>query len=121
MQRTADGAGVKNDDGLRPIDPDSLVSMNLWMFTPEFLAGLDDRFAAFRKGIANPLRDEFLLPSIVDDMLRQGDTTVEVLRSEDRWYGVTYREDLPEVVKAIAALHEKGLYSEPLYSDLARE
>ena len=106
--------GGAEADG-RALDLEALVSMNLWMLTPEFVAVLDDGFAAFRASLKDPLKDEYLLPEIVDCLLKKGEATVEVLRSGDRWFGVTYQADLPTVVGEIAALHEKGVYTEPLY------
>ena len=112
--KTADGAAA---DG-QALDMESLVSMNLWMLTPAFVARLGDGFAAFRAGMKDPLKDEYLLPEIVDRLLKSGEATVEVLSTDDKWHGVTYQEDLPTVRAAIAALHEQGVYSEPLYGDV---
>ncbi len=112
--KTASGAEA---DG-KALDVESLVSMNLWMLTPEFLGTLEEGFAAFRQTMANPLKDEYLLPTIIGDSLADGKATVEVLRSEDRWFGVTYQADLPTVQDAIQALHDAGVYGEPLYDDL---
>lgn len=116
--RTADGAAVQEEDALRPIDVESLVSMNLWMLTPALFDVLESGFAAFRKTLNNPLKDEYLLPSVVDELLQAGRATVRVLSTGERWFGVTYKEDLPTVQSAIRALHDKGVYGEPLYSDL---
>ena len=116
--RTTEGAGVQEDGGVRPIDPESLVSMNLWMLTPDFVDLLEPGFAQFRTAMKNPLKDEYLLPTIVDGLLQEGRATVQVLSTEDRWFGVTYREDLPTVRQEIQALHDRGVYREPLYSDL---
>ena len=112
--KTPTGAAA---DG-KELDVESLVSMNLWLLTPEFVALLGDGFAEFRKKMTNPLKDEYLLPTIVDELLGKNEATVEVLRTDDKWFGVTYKEDLPTVVDAIRALHGKGVYSEPLYADL---
>jgi dTDP-glucose pyrophosphorylase len=112
--KTPDGAAA---DG-RALDTEALVSMNLWMLTPAFTARLEDGFAAFRRDLADPLKSEYLLPDIVDRLLKSGEATVEVLSTEDKWFGVTYHEDLPAVQEAIAALHAQGVYREPLYSDI---
>lgn len=116
--KTPEGAAVKDGENLRPIAPESLVSMNLWMLRPSFLEGLEEGFAAFRKTLRDPLKDEYLLPSIVDEHIQDGSATVQVLSTEGRWFGVTYKDDLPVVQNAIRALHESGVYSEPLYADL---
>ena len=112
--KTADGAAA---DG-RTLDTESLVSMNLWMLTPAFTARLEKGFAAFREGMTDPRKDEYLLPDIVDRLLKNGEATVEVLSTEDKWFGVTYHDDLPVVQEAIATLHAQGVYREPLYSDI---
>lgn len=116
--KTPEGAAARTDDGLRALDADCLVSMNLWMLTPEFVDLLEDGFAAFRKNMTDPLKSEYLLPDIIDRLLHGGGAAVRVLRSLDRWFGVTYREDLPEVREAIAALYEKGVYTPKLYDDI---
>lgn len=116
--KTAGGAAVQDGDTSTPIDVESLVSMNLWMLMPSFLDGLDAGFEAFRQSMKNPLKDEYLLPSIVDEHIQDGSATVQVLSTDGRWFGVTYREDLPTVQDAIRALHDKGVYGEPLYADL---
>ena len=112
--KTPNGAEAEG----HPLNTEALVSMNLWMLTPAFAECLPEGFAAFKEGMKNPLKDEYLLPEIVDRMLQKGDAAVEVLRTEDKWFGVTYQEDLPTVREAIAALYEKGVYSEPLYADI---
>ena len=96
---------------------DTLVSMNMWGFTPSFLRELKARFPEFiRKQVpANPMKAEFFLPSSVAELLAEGKATVEVLRSEDKWYGVTYAEDKPMVVAALRAMTEAGLYPEGLW------
>ncbi len=116
--KTADGAAVQEDGASVPIDVESLVSMNLWMLMPAFLDGLEAGFAAFRGSMKNPLKDEYLLPTIVDEHIQDGSAAVQVLSTDGRWFGVTYKEDLPVVQNAIRALHDKGVYSEPLYADL---
>lgn len=112
--KTADGAEA---DG-RALDTEALVSMNMWMLTPAFVARLDGGFAAFRANLANPLKDEYLLPDVVDRLLKKGEATVDVLRTDDKWFGVTYQADLGTVQEAIAALHAQGVYREPLYDDI---
>lgn len=110
--KTPDGAKT----GDRLLDAEALVSMNLWMLTPEFIDILESGFAAFRQNLKNPLKDEYLLPTVVDGLLHAGKATVTVLRTEEKWFGVTYQADLPTVVSAIRALHDSGVYTEPLYT-----
>ena len=95
-----------------PLDPDTLVSMNLWGLTPKYLEECKARFSAFldENLPKNPLKCEFLLPTVVSDLLKEGKATVRVLDSKDKWHGVTYKEDKPGVVAAFKELKAKGVY-----------
>ena len=112
--KTPDGAAVKGEEGLKLLDGDSLVSMNLWGFYPVFLETLRSGFPAFLDGLKNPLKDEYLLPVSVDALLKAGLVNVEVLTSADRWFGVTYQEDKQSVKDAFAELIAQGVYRSPL-------
>ena len=96
---------------------DTPVSMNMWGFTPSFLAELKARFPAFlaQKVPGNPMKAEFFLPGTVAELLAEGKVSVEVLRSGDKWYGVTYAADKPQVVAALRAMTEEGRYPEGLW------
>ena len=100
------------DDGEHPLDPDTLVSMNLWGLTPAYLKECRDRFPAFLDANLpkNPLKCEFLLPTVVSDLLKEGKADVRVLDSKDKWHGVTYKEDKPGVVEAFKKLKADGVY-----------
>ena len=115
---TIEGA-LYTEDGetYHRIPAGSPVSMNLWGFTPGFIAELEAGFPAFLRETMqrNPLKGEYFLPSAVDALLRAGKATVRVLRSDDRWYGVTYREDKPVVMNALRSLAEAGVYPTPLW------
>ena len=95
----------------------STVSMNMWGFTRSILDEIKAGFPAFlEKGIKeNPMKCEYFLPSVVSDLLAEGRATVTVLESEDKWYGVTYKEDKPVVVAAVQALKDEGLYPQKLW------
>ena len=96
---------------------DTVVSMNMFGFTPSFLAELKAGFPAFlaQQLPANPMKAEYLLPRSVDALLKQGKATVRVLQSADRWYGVTYAADKPLVVSALAKLTREGKYPDGLW------
>ena len=96
---------------------DTVVSMNLWGFTPSFLTEAEARFPAFldRTLKSGPLKGEYFLPSVVSALIEEGKARVKVLRSRDRWYGVTYHEDKPVVVDAIARMTQAGLYPDDLW------
>ena len=93
------------------------VSMNFWGFTPSMMKEMEERFPAFLENAIkeNPLKAEFYLPMAVDQLLKEGKAKVKVLKSTDRWYGVTYKEDRQSVVDALQAMKDKGIYPEKLW------
>ena len=99
------------------IDLESIVSMNFWCYPLEFIDVLKSKFPLFLNNLKDPLKDEFLLPIIADEMLKEG-TCYSVIPTDDRWFGVTYKEDKPLVVESIKKLIKDGVYKEDLYSDL---
>ena len=115
-----DGKVVYSEDGgnsWEDIAADSIVSMNLWGFSRDLMDNLDDSFTAFLKNEApaNPLKSEFFIPSVVENLLKEGRADVKVLKTNDKWFGVTYKEDKEAVVKAIRALKDKGVYPDRLW------
>ena len=91
--------------------------MNCRGFTPGFLIVLEEKFPAFLdKGLKeNPMKCEYFLPSVVEELLQEKKATVEVMESEEKWYGVTYKEDKKSVMDAIAAMKVQGTYPENLW------
>lgn len=116
IEKHADGPAYTEDDGKTwtKLPEDTIVSMNMWGFTSGILQELNDRFACFleRNLAKNPLKCEYFLPFVVDELLKENKAEVTVLKSPDRWYGVTYKEDKPVVVEAIKAMKAAGLYPE---------
>ena len=96
---------------------DTIVSMNMWGLTPNFLQYLEDNFPAFLETQLpqNPMKAEYLLPRSVDSMLKESNASVKVLKSADKWYGVTYAEDKPVVVAALKELTQQGKYPDGLW------
>ena len=94
------------------LDENSVVSMNLWGFTPAYVAQAKAGFAEFlRENLpVNPLKCEYYLPSVVTAALQDGKADVRVLTSTDKWHGITYREDKPELVAALQQMSAQGLY-----------
>jgi len=90
---------------------ETTVSMNMWGFDTNIFNELEVGFEKFLGSLENPLKSEFLLPCIVDDMIKNKNEKVKVLTTDDRWYGVTYKEDVDPVKSAIKSLVDKGLYS----------
>jgi hypothetical protein len=114
-----DGNGAKNTDpsgNVTPLTGDELVSMNMWGFTPAIFPQLRQRFRIFLENNGNDLKAEHYVPSAVNELVSSGQARVKVLRTNDAWFGVTYREDRPRVVNSIAALIEKGKYPEKLWN-----
>lgn len=101
---------------------DTVVSMNLWGFTKGYLEEAWARFPAFldRTLASDPLKGEYFLPSVVSQLIAEGRARVKVLRSGDKWYGVTYQEDKPVVVAAVADMTRRGLYPQALWEAQAR-
>ncbi len=112
--RTPDGAGIMTDDGIVPVDTGELVSMNMWGLHPEILPLFEEEFPRFLSSMKNELKDEYLLPIEIDSLLRAGLVDIEVLRSSEKWFGVTYHEDREMVQEAFAKLVENGVYPSPL-------
>lgn len=115
--KTPDGAAVARQDGtMEPLDPDSLVSMNFWGFTPDFIDELAVGFEHFLGNLSGrETTAEYLLPTIMDGLLKEDRVDLTVLQSNDRWFGVTYQEDVPHVRQAIADLIARGVYPEKLF------
>lgn len=119
IEKVGDDARFTEDDGKTwtPVSGGTIVSMNLWGFTKSFLTEAGDRFPAFLDDAlkTNPLKGEYFLPSVVSALIDEGKARVKVLRSHDKWYGVTYHEDKPVVVAAIAAKTADGTYPDNLW------
>ena len=114
--KTTDGAEA---DGVA-LDLESLVSMNMWGLTPDFLRLLEVGFVEFfqKEVPASPLKAEYLIPTFVGQLLQEGKLIVKVLRTDDSWYGMTYKEDVPAVKESFREMLEKGVYREELFADL---
>ncbi len=124
VERTKIVQGVRNpeyteDDGMswHELSGDDVVSMNLWGFQKSYLEEAWAGFPAFldRALAENPMRAEYYLPAVVSSLLSRHKARVRVLRSNDKWYGVTYQEDKPSVVQALGRLREKGQYPKLLW------
>lgn len=119
IEKMGDDARFTEDDGKTwtEVPGSTIVSMNLWGFTESFLKEAEARFPKFLDTTikTNPLKGEYFLPSVVTQLLEEGKARVKVLRSADKWYGVTYKEDKPCVVAAIAEKTASGLYPDKLW------
>ena len=104
------------DPAGRLLDGDAVVSMNFWGFHPSIFAALEDYLNSFLKNLApDDLKSECLLPALVDERIRAGRLRVDVLHTDARWFGMTYKEDHPLVQAEIARLHAEGVYPPSLW------
>ncbi len=92
------------------IPMDTVVSMNMWGFDTSIFSELETRFSDFLKNMKNPLKDEFFLPFVVDDLIKQREEKVRAFISDEKWYGVTYKEDAEGVRAALSKMEEEGFY-----------
>lgn len=97
------------------VQPDDLVSMNLFCFNVDLIQRLKEKFPIWLKENVNVPKSEFLIPTVVDELVHEGKATLKLLSTSSVWFGVTYKEDKPGVVKALAGLVEKGIYKKGLY------
>ena len=110
-------AEAADGSGWTQLELGTTVSMNFWGFTPSMLREMEARFPAFLdQALAeNPMKGEYFLPGVVDQLIQEGKADVRVLKSLDRWYGVTYKEDKESVVDAIQSMKDKGEYPDKLW------
>lgn len=111
-------AGAQTDG--TALDVDALVSMNMWGLTPTFLAALDAGFVEFFQNEvpADPLKAEYLIPTFIGEQLAEGKMSVKVLRTNDTWYGMTYKEDVAAVKESFRKMLDAGAYQSDLFADL---
>ena len=114
--KNAEGAEA---DGVK-LDTESLVSMNMWGLAPEFLKTLESGFQYFFEKVVpeNLIKAEFLIPTFIGELLAEGRISVKVLRTNDTWYGMTYKENVAAVKDSFREMLEKGIYREELFADL---
>lgn len=118
-KRSGGAAYTEDGETWIPISENSIVSMNLWGFTPSILTELKLRFPPFLEYALreNPEKSEYFLPSVVNELVSEGKADVKVLCSPDQWYGVTYRPDHETVVAAIRGLKERKIYPPKLWEE----
>lgn len=118
IERGTDGiVRYKDENGEHPIDENTTVSMNLFGFTPDFFSRTEELFKEFLANPANMsnLKSEFFIPLCVNTLINQKRVSLKVLTSEAKWFGVTYKEDKPEVVSKISKLISDGIYPSKLW------
>ena len=121
IEKRDGGIAFTEDDGetWTEVSGDAIVSMNMWGFTKSILDEIRDGFPAFLdKGLkSNPMKCEYYLPAVVSRLLEEGKATAAVLKSADKWYGITYKEDKPVVVAALQKMKDEGIYPEHLWEE----
>ena len=118
IRMEADGSMKAQDEQGNPVqvNPDQHVSMNMWGLPAAFLKELEKGFPEFLENLKEgDIKSEYLLPKIIDKLVKAGKARVEVLETKDKWFGVTYKEDKETVVEAIRSLIAEGAYPERLY------
>ena len=118
IEQFADGIKFTEDgENWVELDDNTPVSMNMWGFTRSYLDEAERRFPKFLEDTAktNPLKGEYFLPSVVSQLLGENKARVRLLQSEDKWYGVTYKEDKPVIVAALKKMRDEGLYPAGLW------
>ncbi len=116
IRREADGKVMAGEgDTLKEVSEDSFVSMNMWGCPPEFFGVLETEFTEFLKENSTNPKAEYLLPILIDKLLKNGQADCKLLESHDKWFGVTYAEDKASVCEAIAKLIADGVYPAKLW------
>ena len=117
IEKTASGAGSVKDDGtVIPLSLEASVSMNMWGLTPDIFPVLEKKFVDFLKNVPEgDLKAEYLLPTILDQLLKENAATIRVLPTDAAWFGVTYAADTPGVQAQFKKLCEEGVYPEGLF------
>ena len=121
VERTKIGYDENHDiiftegDLVEKLEPTTPVSMNFWGFTPDYFAHSEKSFVNFLNHNINVPKSEFFIPIVVSELVESGQSTVEVLRTDSKWFGVTYSEDRPAVVEKFAELHRQGVYPEKMF------
>ena len=117
IEKKPDGiSGFDGDGKLQKFTGNEVVSMNLWGFKPSFFDCLEKEFDSFINTHGMDLKSELLVPTTVDNFVKSGDIRIKILMSNERWFGVTYREDKPFVIESIKNMIRKGIYPARIYS-----
>ena len=116
IEKTESGAAVREEERLKSIDVNVPVSMNMWGLHPDFFSILERGFEKFlEETVSENSKSEYLLPTIVGGLLKEGRINLKVLKSHDKWFGVTYKEDKESVVASVRDLVEQGVYPKKLF------
>ena len=106
--------------GEQKLEEDTVVSMNMWGLSADMMAHMESGFAEFLANLSDPIKGEYQLPTVINEKMHEGLATVKVLETEARWYGMTYKEDVPMVKAAFETMYAQGEYQPALLSDIER-
>ena len=106
---------LMDDNSVVTLAEDTLVSMNLWGFSPEIFGEIERLLTEFLQKRGNELKSEFYIPSISDELIKSNLMRVKMLTTNSSWFGVTYREDRDKTVASLKALTDSGEYPEQLF------
>ncbi|MGN0601818.1 MAG: NDP-sugar synthase [Oscillospiraceae bacterium] len=115
IRRESDGKVMAGEEERKEVSEDSFVSMNMWGCPPEFFDVLESEFVKFLKKYGDQPKSEYLLPIVIDKLIKNGKADCKLLESHDKWFGVTYAEDKASVCEAISKLIKDGVYPEKLW------
>ena len=116
IKRESDGKVMAGENERYEVSEDSRVSMNMWGCPPEIFKVLDDEFVKFLEEFSDMPKSEYLLPIVIDKLIKEGKATCKLLESHDKWFGVTYAEDKASVTEEISKLIKNGVYPEKLWN-----
>ena len=117
IAKTEDGAAFTDEEGTHLLDLDTLVSMNFFGFTPDFFEHSKEGFKKFLEGPAQTnIKAEFFIPLMVNNLINSDEAKLRVLSSDAAWFGVTYKEDKPDVVAKVQSLIDRGVYPNQLWA-----
>lgn len=115
IEKRDQGAVIREDGQEISVDAQGVVSMNMWGLRPSFFEVLETGFENFLETLTDEQKDEYLLPNVIGNLLKEKNAEVKVLQTQDQWFGVTYKEDKEYVVRSVQALIEQGMYPESLF------
>lgn len=115
IEKRDQGAVIREDGQEISVDAQGVVSMNMWGLRPSFFEVLETGFENFLETMTDEQKDEYLLPNVIGNLLKEKNAEVKLLQTQDQWFGVTYKEDKEYVVRSVQALIEQGMYPESLF------
>jgi UTP-glucose-1-phosphate uridylyltransferase len=117
IHKTPEGPYYESGGMKLPLNENAIVSMNMWGFMPSFFRYLEEDLMPFLERNINNIKAEFLLPNVIDRLIKSGEIEIPVLETDEKWFGMTYKEDMKQVQDKLTALTNKGTYPSPIWDD----